>query len=325
MPPPRMACPALESKQLLSLHMPGMAVISSREFQLFLTQWHQDLCAELLTNGSGLLTSRHPKLVAAIPDTFPKLDVLELYFHPVAHDNDLADNPPLSFSCSEPWAVELAAVASTTFQWGRSAKGIFKCYKEIFFPAMAVRQIIQGTVDIDNGWAIVGESCPMIGEIVLDRKVASTCFLPEVWVLLVIPPKLIEDICASLPSSASVIAQIKYDCRKYWAWLPFAMIEVVWPDLIAKYKSSQKKTSSKCLSSNLVICGLTVLILSSESSKQWSVSHVDVSAGSVASTSQPFCQHFPPISTDILYLCSCQGRYCSYHPWPHKVFCLFEW
>lgn len=217
--------------------------------QTFLAEWRQDLRAELLTNGSGFLTSRHPKLAATVPDTFPELDVLDLYLHPISHENDLTDSPPLVFSCSEPRAVELTAIASTTFQWGRVAKGIFKRYEEIFFPAMAIHQIIQGAVDIDTGRAIPGESCPMIGEILLERKVASTCFLPEVRVLLIIPPKLIEDICAGLPGSALsalAIAQIKRDCKKYRAWLPRAMIEVVRPDLIVAYKSSQKKTPSKC-------------------------------------------------------------------------------
>lgn len=224
-------------------------IATGNSTQSFLTEWRQDLRVELLTNGSGLLTSRHPKLAAIMPDTFPDLDVLKLYLHPTAHKNNLTNSPPLTFSCSEPQAIKLTAIASTTFQWGRAMKGIFKHYEEIFFPAMAIRQIIQGAADIDNGCAIAGSCCPIVGEIVLERKAASTCFLPEVRVLLIIPPKLIEEICASLPGTAlseSAIAQIKYDCKKYRAWLPRAMIEVVRPDLIAAYKSSQNKSSSKC-------------------------------------------------------------------------------
>jgi hypothetical protein len=68
---------------------------------------------------------------------------------------DLADSPPLMFSCSKPCAVELAVIASTTFQWGRTTKGIFKHYQEVFFPVMATCQIVQAAVDIDNGLAAV--------------------------------------------------------------------------------------------------------------------------------------------------------------------------
>ena len=112
---------------------------------------------------------------------------------------------------------------------------------------MALRQLVQAMVAIDHGNSEPGGTCcTILGEIVGERAISSTCFLPEFRVLLVIPSELIEDICASLPGPAlneSTIAEIEQDCRDSRAWLPRAMVEVVRPDLASAYKGS---ASGRC-------------------------------------------------------------------------------
>jgi Holliday junction resolvase YEN1 len=217
----------------------------------FLNDWRQDLRFELLTNASHHLSSRHPKLAGSIPDGFPDLKVLDLYVNPVVHESDLAAGPPLSFTCNELKAMQFAAFAAVTFHWGRTAQGVFKRYEDVLFPAMALRQLIQGAVAIDEGCSVAGSSCcPMIGAIVRERKAAGTCFLSEVRVMLAIPSQLIRQICGCLPGpplTEAVITQIEEDCARYRAWLPREMMEVVRPDLIAVYEHStiSKKQSGR--------------------------------------------------------------------------------
>ena len=123
---------------------------------------------------------------------------------------------------------------------------LFNCYRDLLFPAMALRQLVQAAVEIDKGYSEVGcTCCPIIGEIVGERAVHNTYFLPEFRYLLRIPSKLISDICASLPGSAlaeSTTAEIERDCQKYRAWLPRAMVEVVRPDFVSTCKGSASST-----------------------------------------------------------------------------------
>jgi hypothetical protein len=207
-------------------------------------EWRQDLRHELLTNRSRLLTSRYPKLSDNITDDFPDLGVLWLYTHPASHSNNLAG---LSFTHPDLGAAQLTKLAAVTFQWGRSAAGVFNRYRDHLFPAMALWQLVQAMVAIDHGNSEPGGTCcTILGEIVGERAISSTCFLPEFRVLLVIPSELIEDICASLPGPAlneSTIAEIEQDCRDSRAWLPRVMVEVVRPDLASAYKGS---ASGRC-------------------------------------------------------------------------------
>jgi hypothetical protein len=213
-----------------------------------MNEWRQDLRSELLMNRSHYLTSRQAKLSGNITEDFPDQKVLRLYTHPAAHDTDLVG---LSFSCADLQAGQLTALAAVTFQWGRSAKDLFKRYMVLFFPAMAVRQLVQGAVDIDGGVSdATGEDCcPMLGAIVGERESHSTCFLHEFRVMLLIPYQLILDICMALPGpplSKSTIVEIEGDCKKCCAWLPCDMVEVVRPDLVSTYKGTSTRSSMCC-------------------------------------------------------------------------------
>jgi hypothetical protein len=196
-----------------------------------MNEWRQDLRSELLMNRSHYLTSCQAKLSSNITEDFPDQKVLHLYTHLAAHNTDLVR---LSFSYAALQAGQLTVLATVTFQWGRSAKDLFKHYMDLFFPAMAVRQLVQGAVDIDDGVsdATGKDCCPMLGAIVGEWESHSTYFLREFRVMLLIPYQLILDICMALPGpllSKSTIVEIEGDCKKCCTWLPCDMVEVVRP------------------------------------------------------------------------------------------------
>ncbi|KIM77468.1 hypothetical protein PILCRDRAFT_76654, partial [Piloderma croceum F 1598] len=75
----------------------------------FLHEWCRDICSTLWTNSLG---SCHPHLANNFPDDFPDLNVLNLYLHPACLEQSFA---ALTFSCSEPQAVDLTCFAAVNF------------------------------------------------------------------------------------------------------------------------------------------------------------------------------------------------------------------
>ena len=59
--------------------------------RLWLEGWRDDLKQELRTNSKGHLKTKKKALANSIPDSFPDLDVLNLYAHPVV------SSPPSQF------------------------------------------------------------------------------------------------------------------------------------------------------------------------------------------------------------------------------------
>lgn len=86
-------------------------------------KWRLTVCEELRSNLSHHLTSRHPKVAASIAADFSDLNIVCLYIEPTAHYS----RPPV-FS-QAPHTVNttsFAALASTTFQWGKHATDTLK-------------------------------------------------------------------------------------------------------------------------------------------------------------------------------------------------------
>ena len=92
-------------------------------------------------------------------------------------------------------------VRTCVLSCSKTVQALVKRYGDAFFPAMAVRQLIQAAVDIDKGRALADSGCPMIGQIVGRRNSQDTCFLEEVRMLLRVSMALIQQICTSLPGA----------------------------------------------------------------------------------------------------------------------------
>ena len=262
-----------------------MRTLSPQELGQFLDDWRKDLRVELRNNISGQLSTRHASLASNVPDNFPSLNVVDLYLNPTVHDGEFDPNHSIAFSSGEPGAVDLAKFSASHFRWGRTAQAIIKRYGNAFFPAMAIRQLIQAAVDIDHGRALPDSGCPMIGKIIRRREAPDTCFLQEVQVLLVISLKLIRQICASLPgptvTDANVLA-IRHVATKFRAWLPIDMVRVVLPARLAAFElqspaTKRVKTSGTWQFFEFVHADMQSVSEASE----------NVTCGSVAATSGP--------------------------------------
>ena len=217
----------------------GIRTLPSAVIGDFLDEWRQDLRTELLQNSSGHLGTRHVSLANSISDDFPVLGILDLYINPAVHPAGFGTDSCLSFSSSELRAADFAQFSASHFQWGRTAQALVKRYGDAFFPAMAVRQLIQAAVDIDKGQALADSGCPMIGRIVGQRQSQDTCFLKEVRVLLRVSLALIREICTSLRGPVvtdSEILKIRHTATKFRAWLPTDMVRIVLPARLAEFE-----------------------------------------------------------------------------------------
>ncbi|KAK3314790.1 hypothetical protein B0H66DRAFT_563663 [Apodospora peruviana] len=81
-----------------------------------LAAWKKKLLHELQTNESGFFRTRHKALV--IPDTFPSLEVLRYYTHPIVSQQNTVDRLKRDFPTTVPVDVQgLREFVRETFDW----------------------------------------------------------------------------------------------------------------------------------------------------------------------------------------------------------------
>ncbi|KZP20481.1 PIN domain-like protein [Athelia psychrophila] len=210
-------------------------------------RWRLALCEELRSNSSRHLTSRHPTIAAGIPPDFPDLNVVRLYLEPAAHSSR---PPPFSQAPHSIDAVAIAALASTSFQWGKRAIDTLERFAKSVFPALALRELIRDTNIADAGSRQNGRH-HMITAIVRERKASETCFLAEARATLTIQPGLIKSICEHLPDwplHDSALAALEEPSTWYRAWLPRDLVKHARPDLLDAF-DNRKQGSSRLHSS----------------------------------------------------------------------------
>jgi hypothetical protein len=201
--------------------------------------WRNELRDELRTNDSGHLPSCQPALSKSIPSDFPQLKIINLYRNPLSSKTDPAD----LLGCS-PNPSLLANFAEENFCWG-SSHGILSHFETTIFPALALDDICRIARETDLGLA--KRPCQFIGE-VLKRRVplkARDCPRhPEVRLSLIVPDALVDSIIRSLLGKLndgetegkvnewrlSVLPRMR-------VWLPVAMIEATFPNLVVAGKS----------------------------------------------------------------------------------------
>lgn len=202
-------------------------------------RWRLALCEELRSNSSRHLTSRHPTIAAGIPPDFPDLNVVRLYLEPAAHSSR---PPPFSQAPRSIDAVAIAALASTSFQWGKRAIDTLERFAKSVFPALALRELIRDTNIADAGSRQNGRH-HMITAIVRERKASETCFLAEARATLTIQPGLIKSICEHLPDwplHDSALAALEEPSTWYRAWLPRDLVKHARPDLLDAFDNRKQ-------------------------------------------------------------------------------------
>ncbi|KAJ6483023.1 PIN domain-like protein [Mycena vulgaris] len=108
-----------------------------------LATWRNAVQAELRTNSSGFLASRHPKLADDIPDNFPDMRVVDLYINPltswsphfVGHAPDVTLWIP-----REPVIHEISKFCVERLHW-RTPAILKKRFASVLWPGVAFRMI----------------------------------------------------------------------------------------------------------------------------------------------------------------------------------------
>ncbi|KAJ7493957.1 PIN domain-like protein, partial [Mycena latifolia] len=107
-----------------------------------LTTWRAALKAELISNSSGLLDTRQPKLADKITDCFPNLSVADLYIDPLTSWSSryTGHSPDTSLWIpAEPIVHKVAAFCVTHFGWSQEV--IPDRLKSNLWPGVALRMI----------------------------------------------------------------------------------------------------------------------------------------------------------------------------------------
>ena len=104
-----------------------------------LTAWRDSLLHELRTNESGFFRTRHKAL--AIPESFPNLDVLRYYTHPVVSQPAVIEQLQAEFpKIREPDITGLREFVRETFDWSYHA-GAVK-FVRVLAPSLLVQSLL---------------------------------------------------------------------------------------------------------------------------------------------------------------------------------------
>lgn len=210
----------------------------------FLDGWRESIRDELKTNASGYSHSLHAALANNIPSDFPDMDIVSLYVDPVTSEG--SPTAPTEIVHKQPQLAALATFAQRNFVWGTTNR-ILERFSTSIFPGLALRQVLDAATSADLGHPI--RSCSMLGTVVGERENLSTCFLPEVRVLILVSDDLLQQILSGTGTNWSVgTARMKEKIR---AWLPRELVEHVLPALLETFAASKAKKKGTLFLSNL--------------------------------------------------------------------------
>lgn len=123
--------------------------MSRDRLQEFLTSWRHELREELRTNSRGYLGRKNPSLAKSVPETFPDIDVLLSYTHPITSESK--GKGPESFNIDwekEPDLGRVAGLCEMYFEWGIK-EIIIKRFRTVLWPS-AVLRILRRAVLLDD-------------------------------------------------------------------------------------------------------------------------------------------------------------------------------
>lgn len=158
-----------------------------------LLAWKLQLSEELRTNESGYFRTKHASL--ALPDSFPDMDVLRLYTHPVV--SPIADLGTIRSKLSQPRSIDLDSLREfcrENFDWDYRG-GAFKFIK-VLSDALLVQQLRQRAADGDDG--------KLVKQITKRRTAFTTDMTPELR-LTFIPEEVVP-----IDYSQEVVENIAY-------------------------------------------------------------------------------------------------------------------
>ncbi|KAJ7488583.1 PIN domain-like protein [Mycena galericulata] len=112
------------------------------DLSLQLTQWRTELRKELRENTAGLLDKRHPKLADSIPDTFPSVQISDLYLNPLTSRSPLFLGPMPNVTDWRPREPNIPAISTfCTSEFGWSDAHLLKKLNGNLWPGVVFRMI----------------------------------------------------------------------------------------------------------------------------------------------------------------------------------------
>jgi Holliday junction resolvase YEN1 len=117
--------------------------LSSDALQKFLLSWRYELENELLNDPHGLMGMKHPALACNLPLDFPKVNILQLYTHPLTSWSGNGHGPDTtSWTLHQPNLAQLAIHCEKSFSWG-SIGTIIKQFHENVWPAALMCMLLK--------------------------------------------------------------------------------------------------------------------------------------------------------------------------------------
>ena len=130
------------------------ALTSPFELQSILPTWRKAVRTEISTNASGHGHRKSPALAKRITDSFPNLDVLRCYTHPITSESDTTRGVKGSKSGLEtlwqktPDISKIAHVCELFFEWGVE-ETVVKRFRSFLWPGAVLRQLLQAALERD--------------------------------------------------------------------------------------------------------------------------------------------------------------------------------
>ncbi|KAL4077669.1 hypothetical protein J3A83DRAFT_4215477 [Scleroderma citrinum] len=124
--------------------------LKGERLEHFLTEWRNQIRAELRTNKSGFLPSKKPSLAASLPDSFPSLPVLLSYISPITSETERPRHrpPPISWQ-DDPDPAQISALCELYFEWGVKDV-IIKRFRTVLWPGVVCRALRRRVINTDG-------------------------------------------------------------------------------------------------------------------------------------------------------------------------------
>ncbi|KAI6120286.1 hypothetical protein EDD16DRAFT_1577133 [Pisolithus croceorrhizus] len=146
--------------------------LSGERLDDFLSEWRDQIKAELRSNKSGFLPSKKPSLAASLPDSFPSIPVLLSYVSPITSETERPRHPPPPVMWpSDPDPAQIASLCELYFEWG-VRDIIIKRFRTVLWPGIVCRALRRRV--IDSGAAPGSDPCTQDHSTNLPTKVSST-------------------------------------------------------------------------------------------------------------------------------------------------------
>ncbi|KAJ7585012.1 PIN domain-like protein [Mycena floridula] len=215
--------------------------LSDTTLAQFVPCWKRNFIQQLNTNSSGLLPRRFSTLTGLIPESFPEIQVLKLYTNPVTSAQK--SNPTIpepSWGC-----IDLLAIVQFADKLFSDADGsdLLDHLSHRIFPALAIRELIFMALSNDNHTVTSTITFySLVYSILTERRSAQRGSMLELRVSIPVIDMLMIDALQNVIRPIVVRDWLNGDAKKIRAWIPFSLMEYVYPEAVEMYQIQGRGT-----------------------------------------------------------------------------------